>query len=116
MQTEDISYRLNQIQGDAKRRWDQLTDQDLEQVKNNVGDLSNVVMERYGYTKSQAEQEVRHFMDTHNSRAMQIARRLPDDVNHSIRRHPWAAVATAAGLGMAVALMMRSGHSDDHSA
>jgi ElaB/YqjD/DUF883 family membrane-anchored ribosome-binding protein len=115
MQT-DISHRINQVQGDAKRRWNQLTEQDLDQVKEDVGALSNVVMERYGYTKDQAEQEVRHFLDTHDSRAMQIARQLPGNVNHGIRRHPWAAVATAAGLGMAVGLILRAGSSDDHSA
>ena len=69
--------------------------------------LVSLVQQKYDYTTEQAQQEVSRFMDSHDSKAYQMARRLPGNVDNGVRRHPWAAVATAMGLGMALAFLVK---------
>jgi len=102
--------RWNQLRSDSKREWSRLTDEDLDQIKGNMEELVSLVQGKYNYTKDQAKQEVTRFMDSHNHKVVQIARQLPGDMDHEVRLHPWAAVATAMGLGIALGFLLKPGH------
>lgn len=110
MRTDMLVGKWDQVRSDANRKWDRLTDEDLDQIKGNMEQLVSLVQQKYDYTRDQAQQEVTRFMDSHNGRAYQIARRLPGDMHHEVRRHPWAAVATAMGVGMALGFLVKPGH------
>jgi ElaB/YqjD/DUF883 family membrane-anchored ribosome-binding protein len=104
---DTFTSRWNRIRSDSKRQWNKLTDEDLDQIKDNMEDLVNLVQEKYEYTKDQAQQEVEHFMDTHDGKAVQIARRLPGDMDRGVKQHPWAAIATAIGLGLLLGFLFK---------
>jgi len=106
---DTFTSRWKQIRSDSQREWNKLTDEDLDQVKGNVEDLVSLVQQKYDYTKDQARQEVTRFMDSHDGKAVQIARRLPSNMNTEVRLHPWAAVATAIGLGIVLGFLFKPG-------
>jgi uncharacterized protein YjbJ (UPF0337 family) len=111
MRKDTLANRWDYMRSDSKRRWSKLTDDDLDRIRGNVEDLISLVQKKYNYTRDKAEHDVTRFMKSHNGRAYQIARRLPNDMDLEVRRHPWAAVATAVGLGIAVGFLVKPGHS-----
>jgi len=57
-----LQDRWNQLQGEAKVQWGQLTQEDLERIVD--GDEESLIMllqERYGYDRARAVTEVEHF-------------------------------------------------------
>jgi uncharacterized protein YjbJ (UPF0337 family) len=48
-----------QMRGQAKVWWEKLTEADLEQVGGKFNKLSSLLQERYGYTRRQAEEEIK---------------------------------------------------------
>lgn len=110
MYRDTFTGRWEQFRSDLQREWSKLTDEDIDQIKGNMEQLVNLVQQKYDYTSDQARQEVTRFMASHNGKAYQIVRRLPGDVDHEVRRHPWAAIATAMGLGIALGFLVKPGH------
>jgi len=110
MYRDTFTEKWDQVRRDLRREWSRLTDEDLEQIKGNVERLAGLVQQKYSYTKDQAQMEVTRFMDSHDGKAYQIARRLPGNVNEGVRRHPWAAVATAMGLGLVLGFLAKPDH------
>jgi len=107
MQRDTFTGRWNQIREDLKREWTKLTDEDVDQIKGNMAELVSLVQQKYDYTKDQAQQDVTQFLDSHDGKAVQIARRLPGDMDREVKRHPWAAIATAIGLGIALGFLFK---------
>jgi len=62
MNTDILAGKWKQIQGDAKKQWGKLTDDDLLVVEGQKDKLVGLVQERYGYAHEQAEQEVDDFI------------------------------------------------------
>jgi uncharacterized protein YjbJ (UPF0337 family) len=60
---KDVSGRWELMKGEAKRRWGDLTDDDLTKAEGNKDRLVGALRERYGYTKERAETEVDEWMD-----------------------------------------------------
>lgn len=110
MYRDTFTGRWDQFRSDSKREWSKLTDEDLDQIKGNMEQLISLVQQKYDYTSDQARQEVTRFMQSHNGTVYQIARRLPGDVDNEVRRHPWAALATAMGLGIALGFLVKPNH------
>ena len=108
MHTDTLVGKWSQFRNDSKREWSKLTDEDLDQIKGNAERLVGMVQEKYGFTRDQAKQEVTRSMDSHDSRAYRVARRIPGDMDHHVRQHPWTAIATAIGLGIALGFLAKS--------
>lgn len=117
---EDIGSEMNvsrwtnatnwdQIRRDSKQRWNKLTDDDLTHIKENVNELKGIVQEKYGLSKEQAQEEVDHFMTSYDRKVHEMAQGLPAGVRESMERHPWAAVATALGLGFIFGFALKPG-------
>ena len=47
------------MHGQARVWWGKLTDDDLEQVRGKFNKLSGLLQEKYGYTRRQAEEEIK---------------------------------------------------------
>lgn len=105
----------DQIRRDSQRRWNKLTDEDMAHVKNNVNELVGIVQDRYGLTKEQAAQEVDRFMARYDRKVYEMAQNLPPLVRDSMERHPWAAVATALGLGFIFGFVLKPGSHKDRT-
>ncbi|MFP4444246.1 MAG: CsbD family protein [Spirochaetia bacterium] len=53
-----LKGKWKQLQGDAKKQWGKLTDDDLSKVEGDSVKLAGVLQEKYGYEKEQAQKEV----------------------------------------------------------
>jgi uncharacterized protein YjbJ (UPF0337 family) len=60
-----LKGQWKQMQGEIKRRWSMLTDDELGQVEGNFEKLSGRIQERYGYHKEQAEREIDEFLNNY---------------------------------------------------
>ena len=58
MNKDIIEGKWEQLKGQAKAKWGDLTDDDLTEAKGNAQILAGKVQERYGKTKEEAEKEV----------------------------------------------------------
>jgi uncharacterized protein YjbJ (UPF0337 family) len=63
MNTDILQGKWKQLKGQAKQRWGELTDDDLNRVEGNYEELVGIVQEKYGRSRAEAEKEVREFMD-----------------------------------------------------
>jgi ElaB/YqjD/DUF883 family membrane-anchored ribosome-binding protein len=117
MITDRFTRVSRQTSNDIQQRWKRLTKDDLAEVKSNMRDLGDVLQERYGYTRAQAEKEVRSFWNDHKDQMYDTARRMPGKVDRQVKRHPWASFAAALGLGFAVGYISKpsaNGHSREY--
>jgi uncharacterized protein YjbJ (UPF0337 family) len=60
---DEIKGKWKQQLGAAKIAWGKLTEDELLQVQGRQERLAGLVQERYGVTRSDAEQQVKHFFD-----------------------------------------------------
>jgi uncharacterized protein YjbJ (UPF0337 family) len=65
MNRDMLKGQWKQMQGEIKRRWSMLTDDELGQVEGNFDKLSGRIQERYGYHKEQAEREIDEFLNNY---------------------------------------------------
>lgn len=63
MDTNILKGKWNQLKGEIKMKWADLSDNDLARVEGNEDKLVGLLQEKYGYTKDKAKQEVRNFME-----------------------------------------------------
>jgi uncharacterized protein YjbJ (UPF0337 family) len=63
MNWDQIEGRWKQVKGEAKRRWAQLTDDDLSAIGGQRDKLAGKLQERYGYAKDRANKEAHEFAD-----------------------------------------------------
>ena len=65
MNTDQLKGRWHQVKGEAKIRWGELTDDDLDQAAGHTEKLIGLVQLRYGHGRARAECEVREFEERH---------------------------------------------------
>ena len=61
MNWDQITGNWMQFKGKVKEKWGKLTDDDLTTIGGKRDQLVGVLQQKYGYTKSQAEQELDAF-------------------------------------------------------
>jgi uncharacterized protein YjbJ (UPF0337 family) len=59
MNWDQISGNWKQFKGHVKEKWGKLTDDDLDVIEGKKDQLIGRLQERYGYTKEQAEKELK---------------------------------------------------------
>lgn len=62
---DTIRGNWNQLQGQAKQQWGELTDDDLMKVRGNRDELVGVIQERYGLTQEAAQRQVDEWASQH---------------------------------------------------
>ena len=55
---ETLQGQWREVQGQIRRRWGKLTEDDLAQMHGRQEELVNALQKRYGYDKMQAEREI----------------------------------------------------------
>jgi uncharacterized protein YjbJ (UPF0337 family) len=66
MNTDILAGKWKQVQGEIKKQWGKLTDDDLAMVEGQTDKLVGLVQERYGYAREQAEREVDQFLQKYS--------------------------------------------------
>jgi uncharacterized protein YjbJ (UPF0337 family) len=63
MNEDILKGKWNQLKGEVKMRWGDLTDDELDMIEGRRDKLVGKLQERYGYTKDRAEREVESFIN-----------------------------------------------------
>jgi uncharacterized protein YjbJ (UPF0337 family) len=61
---DTLKGNWNQMKGEVKRKWGQITDDEMTQIEGDYDKLIGMLQSRYGYARGRAEQEVNDFMST----------------------------------------------------
>ncbi|QGQ22426.1 CsbD family protein [Gimesia benthica] len=61
MKSDIIQGKWKQIKGQAKQKWGELTDDDLDQIDGKRDELVGKIQEHYGIAKDEAEEQVNQF-------------------------------------------------------
>jgi len=67
MNSDVIQGKWKEIQGDVRKKWGKLTDDDLEQINGNAKKLEGTLQKKYGWEKDKAKKEVENFSSTHST-------------------------------------------------
>ena len=62
METDILKGMWKQVRGEAKSKWGELTDDELDQIEGERDKLLGLLQEKYGYAKAKAEQEIDEFL------------------------------------------------------
>lgn len=65
MNSDQLKGKWNQLKGEAKKQWADLTDDDLLKIEGNRDKFVGVIQERYGRAKDEAEREVDTWNNNH---------------------------------------------------
>lgn len=58
MNKDVFKGKWNQLQGEIKKRWGKITDDDLKSIEGDIQKLIGKLQERYGMTKEEAEEAI----------------------------------------------------------
>lgn len=58
MNADKLKGKWNQLQGEARKQWGKLTDDDVAEVKGERDKLVGKLQERYGIARDEAEKQV----------------------------------------------------------
>ena len=67
MNTDILAGMWKQIQGEVKKQWGKLTDDDIMIIQGQQDKLVGAVQERYGYTRDEAQREVDRFLQKYST-------------------------------------------------
>lgn len=65
MNEDILKGKWHMIQGDVKKKWGQLTNDDLTVISGEKEKLLGILQTKYGYAKDKAEKEYEEFLDSH---------------------------------------------------
>lgn len=65
MNEDILKGKWHAIQGDVKKKWGQLTNDDLTVISGEREKLLGILQTKYGYAKDKAEKEYEEFLDSH---------------------------------------------------
>jgi uncharacterized protein YjbJ (UPF0337 family) len=66
MNADVLAGKWKQVQGEVKKQWGKLTDDDLVIVEGQKDKLVGLLQERYGYAREKAEHEVDEFLQKYS--------------------------------------------------
>ncbi len=62
MNKDILSGMWKQLKGEVRQNWGKLTDSDIDQINGSREKLVGMLQERYGWSKSKADEEVNNFL------------------------------------------------------
>jgi len=62
---DTMKGQWKQVQGEVKKQWGQLTDDDLLKAEGDYDKLVGSIQQRYGYTRERVDREINAFFDSH---------------------------------------------------
>ena len=65
MNADVLKGKWQQLKGEVKSQWGQLTDDELNKIGGDAEKLVGRVQERYGYERDRAKREVDNFITRH---------------------------------------------------
>jgi uncharacterized protein YjbJ (UPF0337 family) len=65
MNRDTLQGQWKQLQGNVRKQWGKLTDDDIAKIEGDRDKLVGTIQERYGKAKDEAELEVRRWEEQH---------------------------------------------------
>ncbi len=65
MNEDILKGKWHTMQGDVKKKWGQLTNDDLTVISGEKEKLLGILQTKYGYAKDKAEKEYEEFLESH---------------------------------------------------
>jgi uncharacterized protein YjbJ (UPF0337 family) len=63
--TKDILFgKWHELRGLVRQKWGKLTDDDFTRLSGRTEELAGVLQQRYGYSKAQAEMEIKNWLSS----------------------------------------------------
>jgi uncharacterized protein YjbJ (UPF0337 family) len=62
MNIHELKGKFNELKGNFKTKWGELTDDDWKQISGRKDKLLGILQQKYGRSKEQAEREVDEYM------------------------------------------------------
>ena len=62
MNINEVKGKFNELKGNFKQKWGELTDDDWKQISGSKDKLLGILQQKYGRSKEQAQNEVDDFM------------------------------------------------------
>lgn len=63
MNSDILKGKWNQVKGNIKQQWGDLTDNDIARIEGNYDEFVGVLQERYGYSRDRAQREVDDYLN-----------------------------------------------------
>lgn len=63
MNSDILKGKWNQLKGNLKQQWGDLTDNDIARIEGNYDEFVGVLQERYGYSRDRAQREVDDYLN-----------------------------------------------------
>lgn len=64
MNKDVFQGKITEMSGELRKKWGELTDDDIQKTKGNAQALQGLVQKKLGLSKEEAQKEVNNFMDT----------------------------------------------------
>jgi len=64
MNKDIFEGKFKEISGELKKKWGELTDDDIKKTKGNAQALAGILQQKLGHTKEQSEEEVSDILGT----------------------------------------------------
>jgi ElaB/YqjD/DUF883 family membrane-anchored ribosome-binding protein len=120
VETKNLRGNWMQFRQGAEKRWEKLTDKDLDRLEGSLEEMVDTIQKRYKYNRHRAEKEVRRFARRY-ANTMETVRegmqgRVEDAqytteqslrrARRTVARRPLQAVLAAMTLGLALGLLV----------
>jgi ElaB/YqjD/DUF883 family membrane-anchored ribosome-binding protein len=106
MPRSQLGKSANIIKNRAKARWDKLTDEDLNAVRDDAASLAERLRDRYGISLEEARRQADDFLSSASEmaaaaydQAADVADRATSHIEDTLRNNPWSALAAALLVG-----------------
>lgn len=87
-----LEEKWHQFRSRVKARWNKINDEELDQIRSRVEQLSDLLQKKYGYTRQRAEAELatlRDYRDFLQDQAHETAQSVADRLERQKPRSPW---------------------------
>ena len=85
MNTDTLKGKWNQLKGDLKSKWGQITDDEFTQIAGDKDKLIGKIQERYGRKREEATREVNEFFQRHEkATTASFNNQKPEDRNRKV--------------------------------
>ncbi len=95
MTADVMQARWAELRHEAHLRWNKLTDEDLDNTTGQLTRLVDLVQNRYGVSRREAQREVEKFLRRYGDNLQQTANTWIETVENFVSDNPWAAVVAA---------------------
>lgn len=103
----DLDYfesKWNQTRKLARRRWEELTEDDLNKLQDRYEQFVELLQDKYGYTRAKAEDEVEKWLEEVEDGVETAVTQL----DQTVRENQWKALTTVLVAGFALGVWVGS--------